>query len=592
MRRNPQTEAAVKVAQHGDSTHSSAAQASAVRLIRVLRQHYNQVINTEVEATAEAKNAQQYLCDYLTYLTTQNTSFTENVALKRCPAIIATIRTIDHIVKNYLESDKIKALSQMLSIAKTHPGFEKWSSFDDKWSQNQIYNAVEKTKEIVKTSPAETLNLVCAALFDPTHLVAGSGIETDRADRIHSLFSYLKQLFEEEKKGHYTICAAGRQHGILFLLSHIFCEKPHQPPMILIEDQNTFALNALSEFVKKQLDALPDKSSEVVSDWILYQAGMIEREVAPVITFFRKRFPSDQNEHIDIKWKTALDEYLKNQFGAFGLDPATCHSDALADNLIYIQPPTVNPILTDLLTFQPLSVTGFLQPLTEQRNHALETLKTQFKSNTQLTSDATASLYVAESLFQKLYRHRYQALLINADDDAYQAAIRNTQTELKQIFETRSRSQQFEAIQAEYQKQLDQLHKRSHYDLIENIFANGKTIEQNLENMRDAIRKLPEGGANPFLITDDMIERWISENTSTEFLGAIDVSPYEMNRILLHALLTKDSGTFSPKISQAVEFVFSWIVEPEQPTDPENKKALKKAYLSHSTLANHAALTS
>lgn len=657
MSRNPQTEAAKAASQKLDSTHSSAAQASAARLIRELRKHYSQVINTEVEATAEIKKAQQYLCDYLTHLT-QNKSFTEDVRLKRHPAVVETIRTIDHIVyfalvhfspkdvadlkalvptdekninpmlkelfekiqlinlnkkdynrikfsleaqqllKAFLDEkkredlsakliplqDKINALSQMLSIVKTHPGFEKWSNSDIQWSQNNIYNAELKTPEVVNASPAETLNLVCAALFDPSHLVAGASVDEDSSARIHSLFNYLKNLFEEEKKGNYTICAAGRQHGILFLLNHVFCENPHQPAMMLIEDQNTFALNELSQFIKTQLEASPDKSSEVVSDWILYQNGMIEREVDPVIAFLRQRFPSDQKDNLDANWKSALDKYLKNQFAAFGLNPATCQSSALADNIAYIQPPTVNPLLAELLKSQPLSANGSLESLTEQRNRALEKLKTQLRSNAQLSSDEIASLYVAEMLFQKLYKHRYHALLIGADDPAYQAALQNAEAELKHIFETHSRSQQFEIVHAEYQKQLDKLDKRSYYDFIENFFVRETGFwakESKLEEIRD--QSPLEEGVHPFLVTDHAINEWFLENTASEYPGVIDVTPYEINRILLHVLILKDRPNQQREsiiFSRAVELIVTWIIEPDQDSDSESKKSLKKTYLT------------
>src|SRR3990167_7039117 len=585
MSRNPQTEAAKAVAQKKDSTHSDAAQASAASLIRALRNTYLEIINTEVETTPDTKNAQQNLTDYLTYLTTGDDTFEKNVTLKRHPAIVAAMRVIDHIVENYSDPEKMNVLSQMLAIAKTHPDFKEWSDYDNQWSQNKIYNAVTKKSDTVKASPAETLNLVCAAFFDHRHMVPPlpkSSIDKDRADHIHSLVVYLKNLFHEEKTGNYTVCAAGRQHGMLFLLNHVFCERSQQAAIVLIEDQDTFTLNALSEFIKIQLEESPEKSSEVVSDWILYQLDMVEREVAPVIPFLRQRFPSKQKDNPDIKWREALDDYLKNQYSVFGLNPETFRSGALADNIGFIQPPTVNPLLIELLKCQPISTNGFLQSLTEKRNHVLETLKERYKSNAALPSDEILSLHLAEIFFQKLYRHRYHALLIDSNDPAYQAAIKHAEAELIHIFQTHSRSPQFEIFQKEYQKQLNQLHEKSYYEFIENIFVNGKTLEQNLAIIQTEINKLPQGTNNPFLITDNTLERWLLENTASEFPGAIDVSPFEINRILLHALLTKDQPNEynSLLFSQVLELILNWIAEPEQPTDAENKKALKKAYES------------
>lgn len=559
---NIQTTAVQAAASAAQSTHSAAAQASAARLIRALRYLY-QTINTDAPALdVSLIEAQKYLCDYLTHVTTPNSTFTENSVLKRHQAIVATIRVIDEIKKCAEQNeDKISVLIQMRSIVNTHPGF-KWVESDNQWSKNQIYCSTSKAMNYVTASPAETFNLVCAAFFDLRHMVAfpGSAVDNDRADRIHSLFVYLRNLHNEEKKGNYQICAAGRQHGILFLLNHVFCEQSGIP-VELIEDQSTFVLKAMSDFITEQLALVSSqKSNEVVSDWILYQSDMIERAVAPVIAFLRSQFLSEKTDE-DKLWHAALKIYLENQFEKLGLDPATCKADDAVANIEYMQPPTADPILHELLKTLRLTSFRSLQMLIDARNEALDNLKTRYRSITQsISSDEVRSLYVAETLFQTVYRHRHHALLMGATDSGYQDSLYAMQDKLIDCFNQKKLSADFDIVKTRYLLQLETIHKNAHTDLIENFFINGKSLDENLNRIRSLSPLLQD---NPILVTDEMLAHWQAESAYQDNAGEIDISPYEVNRILVHAMLIIGQSGFewSERFKEMLKAITIWLLK-------------------------------
>ncbi len=575
-----QRKAAQDAAENSQSTHGSAAQASAARLIRALRKAYPHVIITagshattgSSAATAETGAAQNYLCAYLAHLVNPTNPFTPNADLHRDRSIASTIRVINFI-KNKQAANGV--LEILLSIAKTYPGGEKWTDADAHWSKNKIYNSQSQQMEEIAVYPAEVLNLYCAAICDANHMPApsGSSIDRDREDRMDSLFNYLRELKHEETKGNYETCAAGRQHGLLFLLNGVFCEAVHGSPIELITDQDSFILKAVSEFITEQLDkTTPSKAQEAVSNWVLYQANQIPCDIAPVITFLRNQFPSDDQNDPDNLWKATLKQYVQRKFEEIGLNPAIITPkkvDEFAGNLEYLQPPTVSPLISEVIASQSIVAAGQFRDLIEKRNRALAIFKDHYRSNPQsLSQQQIESSFFAETLFQTLYKNRHDTLLTGANATEYQRALEAVKTMLISCYNNEPLPQNFNQIKNEYISAQRELHQHTQHERVENFFARNNTSKL----MANALREL---SLEP--LTDNALAQWRAESAE----GVLDITPYEVNRILLHALLTLDQARqWSNAFKSALNDVISWLLTNPAESDASNT-AFRRVYDSH-----------
>lgn len=202
-----------------NSTHGPAPEASAARLLRLLRVSYSDVAQKTPAAV------QASLISYL--------QGTENLTLeeRNIPSIAKTVELIDLIRKSplWMEEDKKKIFIQMESIAGTCPEI-RWDANHRHWSTNVIYNPETGLLEEVMASPAETLNLVCRAILDRERYEVGpQGVEKDELCRVESLGNSLLSLRRQEEEGQVEFCAAGRQHEMLFLLDHSYQDLAGKP---------------------------------------------------------------------------------------------------------------------------------------------------------------------------------------------------------------------------------------------------------------------------------------------------------------------------------------------------------------------------
>ena len=107
-----------------------------------------------------------------------------------------------------------------------------------------------------------------------------------------------------------------------------------------------------------------------------------------------------------------------------------------------------------------------------------------------------------------------------------------------------------------------QANAHSDADLIENFFVNGKSIASNLKEIRKLtppVSNEAPASINPILLSDEYLERWLSEKASSECPEALDISAYDINRILIHALLTKPSK-WTKHFSNALKLVTDWLL--------------------------------
>lgn len=588
-----------RAASEGQSTHGIAAQASAARLISLLQNVYPIVTTrlftkTELDAADiekdKAKKEQEQLIAYLDSVIANPKNYRSEL-VRKTSSVSATARIIYEIAKSesYSEEDKKRVLQQMRSIAQTCPEFPKWNETHKQWSTNRVYHPESRTDDYVIASPAETLNLVCSAIADKTRFQASnaSNPDEDFQDRIASLYNALLRMHKQEAAGQYEVCAAGRQHELLFLLNHTFLDKTNYSadakPVVLLEDVLAHILSSLSQFVEEELKKLTEaEQSEILSEWILYQSDLITREVPPIVSKLRMLYPATSESEPDAQWQAACKAFLEKQLGSFGINPAGYKLLDYVARVPDIQPPGVAvPMKTYLLKAEELnsgSEGSTFYELVTARNVALSELKEKIRSGSD-RKEELQDFYKAEEIFQRVYSHRFGSLMIGADNADFQVALANMKSALTAYFQKKSYLENFDQVTFHYAQQDKQSRERSHASLIENFFVNGKSIADNLS----AIRKLTPlttaedpTPVNPVLLPDETLDHWLAENITSD-IGTLDISSYDINRILIHALLTNPSE-WSEKFCSVLKLVTQWLSAPENSQQSHAATTLKKAY--------------
>src|SRR3990167_3948329 len=173
----------------GQSTHGYAPEASTARLISVLRAAYPDIQMSVLTDAADLTSVhrdptihgqlerQNFLANWLTRIITcltqkQNPSLAKHLVSPEDKAHQDNLQPILYITKQLLESqkwgldDKARIIKKIHRLITTHPGGAIWDEYEHQWSTNRIYNAEAQRMEAVIASPAETLQLVCAAMLD------------------------------------------------------------------------------------------------------------------------------------------------------------------------------------------------------------------------------------------------------------------------------------------------------------------------------------------------------------------------------------------------------------------------------------------
>lgn len=335
-RREPGSSAVQQHLRNTQSTHNKAAEASAARLLILLRQAYPR--QAEVLTAAQGS--------LIAYLDAKIELRDEDLdAIRDNPQIKNTMQLIETISADAKLSaaDKIKIWKQMKSIAETCPGI-RWDANHATWSTNHVYNPSTMANDPVIASPAETMNLVCAAILDTNRYATDN--EADLRLRIESFYTRLLDLQTQEDEGQFEFCAAGRQHDMLFLLNMSYLDKPRDEagasPIQLIGDTGTFLLDSLSSYIESELSAVSAAiRGRVVLDSMRSQSNLIQIDEYPLITWL--------NEKHDGHWKEDCMRYLAKRCMDFGIDPRQCKLDDIIANLESLPLPATGQMLEPMM---------------------------------------------------------------------------------------------------------------------------------------------------------------------------------------------------------------------------------------------------
>lgn len=560
-----------------NSTHGSAIEASSARLIRLLRGAY-----PGIGLILEEQ------CILVRYLDAKidNPAY-EVPAVSEHLQIVDTIRVIHRIdSKGSLSSEnKQKIWRQMRSIARTYEG-DRWTPYDAQWSQNSIYNPDTGMSDQVSASPAETMNLVCKAILDTHRYVASDGRDDEyNLDcRVESFYSRLFELQTQEEAGHFEFCAAGRQHEMLYILNKAYLSSldPGALPIELIESTLTFLADSLSLYVETQLNGLdPIARSKVVLDSMRWQAGLIELAESPLITWLKESHPG-------VDWRLHCVHYLGKRCHDFGLNPKDCKLEdvinALPDKALPASRSMLEPVMAEIFRapfFSPqeqrarggvASARDVWNALVLAANSALRTIRGRLSAdNLAGLANILYDFYKTLEVMESLNHYKDLMIFVGADEGDFNKARDIAESGLLGYytgFNLESRlSTGVEISLQRYMACQRAFSERAQVDFIENSFAH-LCAGLDFNSWWDRIQSLKPADADkhPLELSDEVLERWYTEHVVDDRevgISYMDISPYQINRILLHALLVSPSQ-WTLNYSKSLEAITEWLLQPQR----------------------------
>ena len=609
------------------STHGAAPEASAGRLIRILRSAYPQIKGGALTASAFVAGLEALVAaqgSLIVYLQSKIGAVEEDIGDARDNAeIAATIQVIDAISDDQRLSseDKKKIWIQMKAIASTCPGLN-WDKDHRIWSSNRVYNALTMSDDIVIASPAETMNLVCAALLDTRRYMPTDG-STDLMDlgfRLASFCAGLLQLQTEEEAGQFKFCAAGRQHEMLFLLNMSYLDKPRDQASAvsvrMFEYTGTFLIASLSDYIDSELSSLgtvteplqpschPEateishhtsgsaRRAQVVLDSMRWQANLLEADTSPLITWL------DAKHHG--RWKVDCISYLSKRCIAFGMNPTQCKLQEVIESLPFLTLPSssqmLEPMMDVIFRTEPFKVreqrgAGVVAGMTDWdglvvlTNAALARIKSSISAKTcESEGQLIRDFYTALEAMQSLNHYKDLRVFVGAEEGALYRAREVLEGLLIPYFTDFNEASRLTTVFASgfssYITQLKVFMGSSQVDFVENCFAYLMPGD-NLNVWMARLQALRPAGADkhPLTVSDEVLERWHQASVVADPEGGvptIDVSPYQINRILLHGLLVSGSQ-WSALYAQSLALVTAWLLQPKRQGDAM-LNALKKSY--------------
>ena len=259
-------------APNADNTHNPAAQASAGRLIILLRNELDPFESSRAELKPRNELGDERLSQIeKVYLIALLKTKSEDINS-------STIKDSEGNILSYpvtpTTSICIPGINAFINYIKEHqqePPFNEAGAIKavfsemtrminqgcDEFTKNRIY--IDGQEKLVDASLGETLGLVCSALHGEDvslqlhyqdiverDLKPNETLEIRLASELHarmlSLFQCLKELSTDKK------CTGGRQHDLLYLLNGVYPELKENgkcEPVLLIEDVNDFILGTL-----------------------------------------------------------------------------------------------------------------------------------------------------------------------------------------------------------------------------------------------------------------------------------------------------------------------------------------------------------
>lgn len=519
------------------STHGAAAEASSGRVLIRLREDFPSASGMHEPITEREKI---YIRDYLSF------DQTRQVVSIRPPRIQGILEFIDYVLKQ--DTLPFNDVSQRNSVFSEVIRIVNFGH--DHFTKNKYFNGTQLVE--VDASLGEVLNLVClASMFQEQRysLLNPEGYNRDRNARVLSIFSALERLSKD------SVCSAGRQHEILFLLNRVY---PVQQPdgnyqaIILIEDVFSFLLERLYTFLGQQAKrSIPTEYLLAHTRlWIKHQVGIDPEPHPSLESWLSEKIPP-------------LKGYLADQCLHYGLNPNEVTIRRAIEEYSNIPdfwnvPADINPLVPDLIEIYSAKINADDDDV--HRNNALTHIKKHIEAAA-LFDDLKAPVILflkAERLYQYLKKYKALTVFLGEEEGSFKYAIESMYVALDEFFKYSS-LEFFERATEEFFAQ-ERLFKLNHpIDFIDNFFSiiMADPVPLNIEKQIN--RLIIEHKKQSLFLNDSMIRRCLIKQTGNE----LEITPYEVNRVLLHALLLsidtpQEPVNFKPILIEIV----SWLQKP------------------------------
>jgi len=578
------------LARNGADTHNAAVQACAAKLILLLRKDFSAVAPLSAD---ETKQIIANMSQYLRYIDGDSQRLDENAVLKG-KKIIAENSAILQFIK-YVLSQKKSPFDAEETRKKVFKEILRLCALDrDHWTQNAVTQTTNNAETVVDAGLGETLGLVYLALsIGPNNGVGyqklksnitkdtEKDIEEDKEHRLLSLFKTLERLASETK------CTGGRQHDLLYLLNGVYPEikaDGSYKAIQLIEDLNAFLLESMNNFlIEKLLEIETEENNQsklfnLVKTWILNQTDV----------------KISANSAADLQsWKTdmqtKLQPYLQLAARSVGV-ASKDYQQALKtiDTWIYaihdLNIPAINSVVPLMVDTLSLKADGNKKGYAKKRNIALAKVR-EFIINSSSFDELKNILTrykETEHFYQTLKKYNWLTMPVGEQEGEFKAAIDNlrkaidarffaivssdsngnsedSSNENRETLSTPGHSA-FEFAKKEFLEQ-EKIHKKeSNFEFVVSFFA---ILTANSNSFQSQLARLEaENEKKSLLLTEDSIAQLLQANTTAD--GVVDITPYEVNRILLHAMLTigkNPTVVWGPNFKQALAHVVAWLLK-------------------------------
>ena len=571
-----------------DSAHSTEVQASAARLILLLRDDFPEVIPfSSANDSTEGRNLIAWLNQLI--LNSDGCFSPPSQSVGHFQALVDCISLIYEQGESPFNNAEMRkvVLQQMVTLLTTA---------SNHFCRNQFLSKDGRVEEVT-ASTGETLLLLTLATLGRSseRVVAGYAAlreqmgdahppsaeqsQSDCVDRLRTLFSYLQSLEQ-------GICTAGRQHGLLFLLNQVYPVQTAEgvSPLVLIEDLTSFLLAEREAYLTIAFKhKFANELFPMTYVWLLYEYGLHTNNLV-------KKAVGCQPHNL-LQWLNSMGrpirEYLEKKCRDFGLRNTEQKITMCTHHeyLLYLRVPgDVHP---DVLCLR--SILSLAEPTTTSvdansceaaRNRALCELRIEILqlSSSQLPTELPARLrtrievflaanrLAANRLYKTLNRYRGLDHFMCLEAKTLYESINQGRKVLSQTFATLELSnlEELKAVWTEWREQesaLKEMYRK--VDFVINFFA---ILSQDTEATFSHLKQLQlEDSNNSLLLTDDVIDAWLAKlNQAVSTNKTVDTSPYEANRFLLHPLLLAINGhmKWSKSFKGALNTLLDWLLKP------------------------------
>jgi hypothetical protein len=394
------------------------------------------------------------------------------------------------------------------------------------------------------------------------------------------------------------------QHDILFLLVGSYLDEDKKL-FVWVTDIHLFMSSLLTVFIVNTAYTQAEQNYQaMLFKWINWQTHP-NNAVCPMITWLRDIYQTSSqssNTDIDFSWKSSCVAFIEAQLQQLGVNPADLKPTAadfvpehMQSAAIPLSHSTVTPLLIELKQASLFSVRNITDSdasqLFELFNQQLQKFIMLDEQNEfEKIAPYIEFMYQLLILMRSLYKmFRYQ-LLIGAEDaefyDDQNALIRWLTPLLEHdLVNINEKTKQIFIYEVEhYNKKKDECLSRT-AKIIEDFFAVISAEERNEKNTFESalgkINSLEEESPGSVTLTDAQLSHWGEQAHLSLSADSheIEITPYEINRMLLHALLV-NPNEWSALYCQYLLLVVSWLTNVQNETDGLTQ-VFKRNYSSH-----------